>query len=99
LRCGDLPLVGRGRCLRTTKQVTNERDLRSSDGSALADAVALKNEDEKILTDEHGNPVQISKYLNGVGDSSNPLVKYMGGVFGVGVVTRIVRGYTFLSCY
>jgi glutathione S-transferase len=32
-----------------------------------------------------------------VGDSTNPIAKFLGGVFGIGVITRIVRGYTFLS--
>jgi uncharacterized protein (DUF2235 family) len=68
-------------------------------GSTLPDTVALKNEDEKALADGQGIPVQVCKYLHGVGDSTNPLVKYMGGLFGVGVVTRLVRGYTFISRY
>jgi len=68
-------------------------------GAALPGAVGLKDEDEKVLADADGRPVQVSKYLHGVGDSTNPLVKLMGGVFGVGLVTRIVRGYTFISRY
>ncbi len=68
-------------------------------GSALPDSVALRNEDEKVLADGQGAPLQVAKYLHGVGDSTNPLVKLMGGVFGLGVVTRIVRGYTFISRY
>ena len=32
-----------------------------------------------------------------MGDSSNPVIKVLGGVFGVGIIARIVRGYTFLS--
>lgn len=69
-------------------------------GATSPDSIALKDEDEKMLTDSEGVPLQVSKYLHGVGDSTNPLVKFMGGVFGIGVVARIVRGYTFISrCY
>jgi uncharacterized protein (DUF2235 family) len=32
-----------------------------------------------------------------VGDSRNPIIKMLGGVFGWGVIARIVRGYTFIS--
>ena len=41
--------------------------------------------------------LQASKYLHGVGDSDNFLVKALGGTLGAGLVTRIVRGYTFIS--
>jgi uncharacterized protein (DUF2235 family) len=68
-------------------------------GSTLPDTVALKNEDEKVCVDAEGTPIQVAKYMHGVGDSTNPLVKFMGGLFGVGVVTRIVRGFTFVSRY
>jgi hypothetical protein len=40
---------------------------------------------------------QISKYLYGVGDSTNILDRLIGGGFGAGLITRIVRGYTFVS--
>src|SRR5439155_14197616 len=36
-------------------------------------------------------------YLHGVGDSRNFLVKILGGGGGAGLITRIVRGYTFVS--
>jgi uncharacterized protein (DUF2235 family) len=32
-----------------------------------------------------------------VGDSNNQLVKLLGGAFGAGIITRIARGYTFVS--
>lgn len=66
-------------------------------GASIAEAVALRNEDEKVLTDSKGVRLQVCKYLHGVGDSTNPLFSFMGGVFGIGVVARIVRGYTFIS--
>lgn len=56
----------------------------------------LKDEDEKALH-EGAAPVQVAKYLHGVGDSSNPIKRLLGGTFGAGVIARIVRGYTFIS--
>ena len=35
--------------------------------------------------------------MHGVGDSRNPIKRLLGGTLGMGVVARIVRGYTFLS--
>jgi uncharacterized protein (DUF2235 family) len=58
--------------------------------------IALAKEQERTLTD--GNSVgQVAKYLHGVGDSSNPILRLFGGTFGTGVIARIVRGYTFIS--
>ena len=59
-------------------------------------SLALAKEQERVFV-EDGNVVQIAKYLHGVGDSSNDLVRMLGGVFGAGVIARIVRGYTFIS--
>ena len=56
----------------------------------------LADEQEKVLS-EGGKPIQVAKYLHGVGDSGNPILKLMGGAFGAGIISRIVRGYTFLS--
>jgi uncharacterized protein (DUF2235 family) len=84
----------------TTAALTNVVKLYSNlAGATLPEAIALKNEDEKVLTDSQGAPIQVCKYLHGVGDSNNILVKFMGGIFGCGVVSRIVRGYTFISRY
>ena len=57
----------------------------------------LANEQEKTLTAPDGSTVQVAKYLHGVGDSNNFLVRVLGGGFGEGLITRIVRGYTFVS--
>jgi uncharacterized protein (DUF2235 family) len=57
----------------------------------------LHDEQEKVLIDSAGDTVQIAKYLHGVGDSRNAAMRVLGGVFGVGVIARIVRGYTFIS--
>jgi len=53
-------------------------------------------EQEKELH-EGGSVVQIAKYLHGVGDSKNAIHKFIGGVFGGGLIARVVRGYTFIS--
>ena len=56
------------------------------------------DEQERSLSAPGGGAVQqVAKYLHGVGDSNNFLVKVLGGVGGKGLVTRIVRGYTFVS--
>ena len=43
------------------------------------------------------NVVQISKYINGVGNSAISLNRVLGGAFGFGLIERIARGYTFIS--
>ncbi len=67
------------------------------DGKGTPGTTRLENEQELMLSDAAGNLVQVAKYLNGVGDSDNFLVKAMGGTIGAGLITRIVRGYTFVS--
>lgn len=67
------------------------------DGQETAPDWHKQKEQELRLLDGDGVLVQTAKYLHGVGDSSNPLVKLLGGVFGVGLIARIVRGYTFIS--
>ncbi len=52
---------------------------------------------EKALMGPAGNPVQMAKYIHGVGDSSKLPDRVVGGAFGVGVTARIARGYTYLS--
>lgn len=56
----------------------------------------LGNEQEKTAKTASGNITQIAKYLHGVGDSRNWYTKITGGVFGAGIIQRIVRGYTFI---
>ena len=46
-----------------------------------------------------GETLQVAKYMHGVGDSKNPVLKVLGGVLGAGVIGRIIRGYTFISRY
>lgn len=66
-------------------------------GKDSEDTTLLADEQERSLVDGGGAVTQVAKYLHGVGDSKNPLVKVLGGSIGAGLVTRIVRGYTFIS--
>ncbi|HTV85026.1 MAG TPA: DUF2235 domain-containing protein [Dyella sp.] len=65
-------------------------------GTDTPDTVMLGDEQEKTFTDDTGLR-QVAKYLHGVGDSRNVLVRLMGGALGAGTITRIVRGYTYVS--
>ncbi|AVR04161.1 DUF2235 domain-containing protein [Pluralibacter gergoviae] len=56
----------------------------------------LKDEYQKTLTAD-GGVVQVARYIHGVGDSDNWLLKILGGVFGAGILCHIVRGYLFVS--
>jgi hypothetical protein len=67
------------------------------EGADTPGTFRLENEQERSLRDAGGDVRQIAKYLNGVGDSDNFLVKALGGTIGAGFITRIVRGYTFVS--
>jgi len=66
-------------------------------GVDTPETTRLADEQERVLVDAAGRVVQIAKYLHGVGDSSNFLVRALGGAAGAGVIARIVRGYTFVS--
>jgi hypothetical protein len=47
---------------------------------------ALENETELMQHDAAGALVQAAKYIHGVGDTANPIMKVLGGVLGAGVV-------------
>ena len=66
-------------------------------GRVTPETMTMRDEQEKVVVDAAGNVVQIAKYIHGVGDSNSFLKKAMGGMFGMGVIARIVRGYTFIS--
>jgi uncharacterized protein (DUF2235 family) len=66
------------------------------EGDDTWESVRLKDEQEKVFCIDDA-PVQVAKYLHGVGDSDNPIRKLLGGVFGAGIIARIVRGYTYIS--
>ena len=65
-------------------------------GSLAVDSIRSADEQEKSL-EVAGTTQQIAKYIHGVGDSRNAIRKLMGGAFGAGVISRVVRGYTFIS--
>lgn len=65
-------------------------------GKMCVDSIRDADEQEKELS-ENGQIVHVAKYIHGVGDSRNPIIKLMGGAFGAGIISRIVRGYTFIS--
>lgn len=66
------------------------------EGELSQETIRDGDEQEKFLT-EGTKPVQVAKYIHGVGDSRNPIRRMMGGGFGAGTISRIVRGYTFIS--
>lgn len=66
------------------------------EGDTTLTSRRLQDEVEKVLS-QNGGVTQVAKYLHGVGDSSNPVMRLLGGVFGSGLIARIVRGYTFIS--
>jgi len=66
------------------------------EGRLTAESLRDADEQEKKLNG-NGTTRQIAKYIHGVGDSRNPIRKIIGGAFGAGVISRVVRGYTFIS--
>ncbi|HTW50601.1 MAG TPA: DUF2235 domain-containing protein [Stellaceae bacterium] len=60
-------------------------------------SIRLGKEQERTAPATDNAVAQVSKYLHGVGDSNNLLDKILGGGLGLGLITRIVRGYTFIS--
>jgi uncharacterized protein (DUF2235 family) len=67
------------------------------EGSPTLGSTRLKDEQESVLLNDKNEIVQVAKYLHGVGDSDNFMVKALGGTLGAGIISRIVRGYTFIS--
>jgi uncharacterized protein (DUF2235 family) len=79
-------------------QVTNVFKLFANlAGRDSPETLLLRNEQEKALVNESGSVAQVAQYVHGVGDSSNVLAKVLGGTFGMGIIARVVRGYTFIS--
>jgi len=66
-------------------------------GAAAPGTGPSAKEQEKTLAGGDGSTDQAAKYLHGVGDSDNVLVKALGGTLGAGLIARVVRGYTFVS--
>jgi uncharacterized protein (DUF2235 family) len=67
------------------------------DLSGSAPLGPTENEKEVSFTDAVGSVVQVAKYIHGVGDTSNVLAEKAEGAFGLGLIARIARGYTYLS--
>lgn len=67
------------------------------DGKDTPGSYLLEKEQERTLPGADGAVRQTAKYLHGVGDSDNFLVRLLGGTLGAGLIARIVRGYTFIS--
>jgi hypothetical protein len=67
------------------------------DGIDDPNTALLAKEQERTLGAPDGSVLQVAKYLHGVGDSENFLAHLLGGGLGAGLITRIVRGYTFVS--
>ncbi len=66
-------------------------------GQDTPETALLAKEQERVFVDDDGAVIQCAKYLHGVGDSDNFLVQVLGGTVGTGLITRIVRGYTYIS--
>ena len=76
---------------------TNVQKLfESLSGSA---ALGAGDAEKEFVQAASGDAVlgQVGKYINGVGVSSNLLAKAVEGAVGLGLVARVVRGYTYLS--
>jgi uncharacterized protein (DUF2235 family) len=67
------------------------------EGKDSAADLTKADEQERVVGNAASMVTQIAKYLHGVGDSKNILVKLLGGAIGSGTIARIVRGYTFVS--
>lgn len=97
--CADGTWNGPGNADIDTKSATTNvfKLFVNLDGTDSASTTLLEKEQERVLPDVAGATAQIAKYLHGVGDSDNFLVRLLGGSLGAGLITRIVRGYTFVS--
>ncbi len=65
--------------------------------STAAPAGAVQDDEQEAVEVDGEDVVQSAKYIDGVGDANNPIIKLLGGAAGVGLIARIVRGYTYLS--
>lgn len=65
-------------------------------GRIVSSSADPRDEQEKVSA-SNGTITQAAKYMHGVGDSKNQLAQWLGGSIGAGLITRIVRGFTFIS--
>jgi uncharacterized protein (DUF2235 family) len=56
-----------------------------------------QDEHEIIFRVDQSEFQQVAKYIHGVGDAGNALAKLVEGSVGLGLVARVVRGYTYIS--
>jgi uncharacterized protein (DUF2235 family) len=94
--CADGTWNGPGGDDMTDKATNVFRLFVNFDGEDDMASTLLADEQERNLKLD-GTIVQSAKYLHGVGDSRNPLVRLLGGTVGAGLIARIVRGYTYVS--
>ncbi|HET6198471.1 MAG TPA: DUF2235 domain-containing protein [Acetobacteraceae bacterium] len=94
--CADGTWNGPGGDDMTDKATNVFRLFVNLDGEDDPGSTLLADEQERNLQRD-GAIAQSAKYLHGVGDSRNPLVRLLGGTVGAGLIARIVRGYTYLS--
>jgi uncharacterized protein (DUF2235 family) len=66
-------------------------------GANTQDCTPDGSEQERIMTGANGEVVQIAKYIDGVGSEGCELQKTVEGATGGGLISRIIRGYTFIS--
>ena len=61
--------------------------------------LAAADEEKEILWPATGGTAvaQAAKYIHGIGDTDNALARACEGAVGLGLVARVVRGYTYLS--
>jgi len=71
--------------------------FRALNGKQTSGDINSEEQEKKLLDPTGKTTLQTAKYLYGVGCSDNLIVKMLGGVAGAGVISRIVRGYTFIS--
>ncbi len=77
--------------------VTNVYKLFLSLRGDVAPGPSCRNEEQEKFDHQGGRLRLVAKYLHGVGDSRQRLRRLLGGAFGAGTLSRIVRGYTFIS--
>lgn len=58
---------------------------------------ANAREQERSYPGADGSNPHVAKYINGVGSDTNALAAAAGGVLGLGLITNVLRGYTYLS--
>ena len=65
------------------------------EGARTTDPSLIDEQEKQWVVD--GVIQLVAKYVHGVGDSRSLVRKVIGGTLGAGVISRVVRGYTFIS--